>query len=87
MSGLNDLDKNLEQFALPTDSKCHDCVYRLSQVMLPLDPEEFGVEPGTLVVIHLCILMDADISLQTTVACTKYEGVAEFQMPLGGKFL
>jgi len=86
MSELNDLD-NYEQYDLPTESKCYDCVYRLSQVALPLDPEEFNVVPGTLIVVHLCILMDADIATQITMGCTKYESTHNMPMTIGGKFL
>jgi len=78
---------NYEQYDLPEDTKCYDCVYRLSQVCLPLDAEEFGVENGTTVVVHMCVLMDADIASQITLECTKYESTGQHPYLMGHKFL
>jgi hypothetical protein len=57
---------------LPKESRCYDCMYRMSRLIIPLDPEEFNLEPGDIMVDHMCCLTEEDISNIIVKDCTRY---------------
>ena len=58
---------------LPKSSRCYDCKWRLSRLVLPLDAEEFNVPEGTELIEHVCILLEDDLGNVIVKECTKYE--------------
>lgn len=74
---------------LPRESKCYDCVYKMSHVMIPLNPEEYNVEEGTAIAMNGCLITDMDLSEMITIECSKYRSVIEGINPfmMNNKFL
>lgn len=74
---------------LPRESKCYDCTYRMSHMMIPFDHEVYGVEEGDAILMNGCLLTDMDISEFITLECSKYQSVTEGANPfmMNNKFL
>ena len=64
------MDKRVD---LPAETRCYDCRYRLSKVFSPINPEDFNLKEGTLVVDHMCCMTEEDISNIIVKDCTRYE--------------
>jgi hypothetical protein len=58
---------------LPAESRCSDCKWRLSRLVSPIDPDDFNVPEDTLLLEHVCILLEDDIGNIIVEECTRYE--------------
>lgn len=74
---------------LPRESKCYDCIYRMSHLMIPFDHEAYDIEEGDVIAMNGCLLTDMDISEFVTIECSKYQSINDGGNPfmLNNKFL
>lgn len=64
------MDKRVD---LPKETRCYDCRFRLSRIVLPINPEEFNLKEGVVMVDHMCCMLESDISSLIVKECTRYE--------------
>ena len=58
---------------LPKETLCFDCKWRLSRIASPIDPDDFGLEEGMVIIEHACCVLEDDISNIIIHECTRYE--------------